>query len=236
MTTLELPAESQAIFDEQIRDLQRLLPTFTGFHLVQLGQHDFRSLVNINEIPRHTLLVTTTAGLTLETDRRKQVKRQVVIGHQHDMPLLHDSVDVIFMPYTLEGAESQEAILMEAWRVLAPNGRIIIVNCNPYSLHGLRNRRKQLTSAQNLQKKLHKTGFEITLHKKFSFRPLLKNTRLWQHLFFLERLGRYLWPFFGNFYVTVATKQVIGLTPIRPAWQFKKELVEHGAIEPTSRG
>ena len=44
-----------------------------------------------------------------------------------DLPLGDSSIDRILMVHALEFAESPETMLAEAWRVLAPGGRIVIV-------------------------------------------------------------------------------------------------------------
>ncbi|MEO9788006.1 MAG: class I SAM-dependent methyltransferase, partial [Aurantimonas coralicida] len=44
-----------------------------------------------------------------------------------DLPLGDASVDRVLIVHALEFAESPEAMLAEAWRVLAPGGRIVIV-------------------------------------------------------------------------------------------------------------
>ena len=49
-----------------------------------------------------------------------------------------DSVDVVFLPHTLELSRSPHAVLREVQRILRPDGRLVALGFNPISWWGLR--------------------------------------------------------------------------------------------------
>ena len=54
------------------------------------------------------------------------------------LPLEEGSVDFLVLHHSLEFSEDPHAVLREAVRVLAPQGHMLIISFNPYSLFGLR--------------------------------------------------------------------------------------------------
>lgn len=61
-----------------------------------------------------------------------------VASELDSMPLEEGSVDFLVLHHSLEFSENPHAVLREAVRVLAPQGHMIIICFNPYSLFGLR--------------------------------------------------------------------------------------------------
>jgi SAM-dependent methyltransferase len=49
------------------------------------------------------------------------------------LPFLSDSADMIILPHMLEFADDQHQVLREVERVLKPEGKLIILNFNPWS-------------------------------------------------------------------------------------------------------
>src|SRR5205814_9709268 len=56
----------------------------------------------------------------------------------HELPLATQSIDLVLLPHVLEFAEEPHRILREVDRVMMPEGRLIIVGFNPWTLWGLR--------------------------------------------------------------------------------------------------
>jgi hypothetical protein len=61
------------------------------------------------------------------------------------------------------------------------------------------------------------------------FRPALKNKKIFENLSWLERLGEYAGPMFGNMYVIHSKKQVIAMRPNKKVWKAPA-LLEGGKV------
>lgn len=92
-----------------------------------------------------------------------QMKVATALVSERDLPLADASVDRVILVHMLEFAENAEELLNEVWRVLLPNGRVVIVVPHRRGLwaryentpfgHG------QPYSRQQLIRLLHKTNF-----------------------------------------------------------------------------
>lgn len=61
-----------------------------------------------------------------------------LVSELDQMPLEADSVDFLVLHHALEFSEDPHAVLREASRVLSPQGHLLLIGFNPYSLFGLR--------------------------------------------------------------------------------------------------
>ena len=52
------------------------------------------------------------------------------------LPFAMQSIDLVLLPHTLERNKDAKRVLSESWRVLAPNGHLILLGINPFSLWG----------------------------------------------------------------------------------------------------
>ena len=59
-------------------------------------------------------------------------------GRPESLPFANESVDVVVLIHQLEFADRPHQMMREAVRVLAPEGHLLILSFNPYSLWGLR--------------------------------------------------------------------------------------------------
>lgn len=55
---------------------------------------------------------------------------KTVLVHDDELPLASDSVDVLVMLHSLENAIEPSDVLSEVWRVLAPEGKVVVVAAN----------------------------------------------------------------------------------------------------------
>ncbi|MFC4626552.1 class I SAM-dependent methyltransferase [Daeguia caeni] len=135
-----------------------------------------------------------------------------------ELPLPDSSIDRILMVHALEYAENAEETLKELWRVLAPNGRIVIVVPNrrgvwarfehtpfgsgrPYS-------RRQLATL------LREANFTVnTITHALHFPPV---TRRWmmRPSLALDGLGRRVCPIFAGVLVLEAQKRLYQGLPV----------------------
>jgi SAM-dependent methyltransferase len=142
--------------------------------------------------------------------------RQALLAHEDHLPLPDSTADRLLVIHSLENSERVRPMLREAWRVLAPQGRILLVVPNRRGLwarfdttpfgHGLPYSRGQL--ARVLRDCLF-TPLDWThalYMPPFSLNILLRSAVAW------ERLGTILWPAFSGVLIVEATKQVYAAT------------------------
>jgi SAM-dependent methyltransferase len=135
-----------------------------------------------------------------------------------ELPLPDASVDRILMVHSLEFAENPRETLKEAWRVLAPGGRLVIVVPNrrgvwarmehtpfgsgrPYS-------RSQLTSL------LRETNFTPAATAEALFFPPSRIRMVLKFRNLLERMGRRFWPVFSGVIIVEAQKRLYQGLPV----------------------
>jgi len=142
-----------------------------------------------------------------------------VLVDDTDLPLIDEGADRILLVHMLEWSENPRELLRELWRVLSPNGRLLLVVPNRRGLWA----RVDTTpfgygspfSRRQLAKLLRESMFspeewEYALYMPpFAWRILLRWPRFW------ERLGLILWPTFSGVIVVEATKQVYAAVPVR---------------------
>jgi SAM-dependent methyltransferase len=143
-----------------------------------------------------------------------------------------DSLDVVLLSHVLEFSEQPHEVLREVDRILIPEGHVIVVGFNPWSLWGLWRlvlgwRKKapwcgKFINAVRLRDWLQLLGFDVVQTKGYFYRPPIGRRRVLDKLTFLERLGTRCWPFFSGGYYILAKKRVSTLTPIRPRWRPRR--------------
>ena len=152
-----------------------------------------------------------------------------VLVEDTDLPLIDEGADRILLVHMLEWSEKPLELLREVWRVLAPQGRLLLVVPNRRGLwarvdttpfgYGSPFSRSQLTKL--LKKAMFSPDqWEYALYMPpFNWRILLK----WP--LFFERLGFFLWPTFSGVIVVEATKQVYAAVPARETAKRHRRLV-----------
>lgn len=161
------------------------------------------------------------------------------------LPIASDSVDVVLLPHTLDFYPEPHQTLREADRVLIPEGRLIIIGFNPWSLWGLwrlfrcGSGRAPWTGRFIAPGRMHDwlslLGFEVEVIKPSMFRPPLRQQALMERLQLLESAGARWWPALSGVYILRAVKRVSTLTPVKPAWKLRRSILAGRAVEPTTR-
>ena len=154
---------------------------------------------------------------------------ETVLVEETELPLRDDSADCILLVHMLEGSENAHELLRELWRVLSPQGRLLIVVPNRRGLwaqldttpfgHGSPYSRSQLAtllkdamfSPENWQYALYLLPFGWRVPLRW---PV-----------FFERLGLVLWPAFSGVIVVEATKQVYGAVPVHARARIRRQFV-----------
>jgi SAM-dependent methyltransferase len=209
-----------------------------GFFAVQIGSLG----------PADDLLTASSAQMHvfLEPDVQRSMGPTGVYGRPDESPIASDSVDALVLPHTLEFEPNPYPILREAERVLIPEGRLVIVGFNPWSMFGLVQLLPRLgrrapwcghfLSPRRLRDRLKFLGFEIDVVRGFFFRPPLQHDGVQRRLAFIEGTPGRRGPWLAAGYVLVAVKRVAVLTPLRQRWARRRKVLAPGVVEPTARG
>ena len=198
--------------------LSRVLNKHFGKHALLIGvPHQF-SLLEATKIPIHSLVSPFLAH-----------ERQpgFIEGDLHEIPVQTGSVDLVVLPHTLEYVDNPRQLIHEACRIVKPEGLIIAMGFNPYSMWGVKRLlahgqdvpwASSFTQAHQVKNWLRLADFQIEDQKTFLFRPPVNHEKIFKKLEFLEYIGNIL-HFFGGIYCITARAKVIPLTPIRMKWK-----------------
>lgn len=141
-----------------------------------------------------------------------------VLVFEEELPLPDSSVDRVLLVHALEHAEAPGETLKELWRVLAPNGRLVIVVPNRRGLWARFEHTPFGTgrpfSAGQIATLLRETNFTLNVSEEALFFPPSK--RRWSLRFHgaWERIGKKLWPIFCGVLVVEAQKRLYQGLPV----------------------
>jgi SAM-dependent methyltransferase len=231
----------QRLYRSEQEVLDQVLPNLFGFHLLQVGRPVKADLLGASRISHHMVMDDFVPRIPAAD----YVRDGVFVGQGASLPVAGDCIDVLLLPHTLEFAHHPHEVLREAERVLIPEGHVVILGFNPWSLFGLR---RLFTGWRNtspwcghfystfrIKDWLALLGFDTVLVRHYFFRPPLQNDGIMQRLTALERGGERFWPLLGGGYLVVAKKRVATLTPIKPRWRSSRSLISVSPAEPTAR-
>lgn len=208
-----LVAREQVLIDEQLHNL-------FGYHLLQLsvvGQVD----------------LTQTSRILHRFALYPHASKQAIISAQADfnhLPLPANSIDLVLLHHALDYSQSPHHVLREAARVLISQGYLVVVGFNPWSLLGLwRWLMRFVSPAPHWRHQALRLGRvldwlavldvePISITQGFYSPPCYQPSSI-KYLQWLERWGKRLALPWGGFYVIVARKDSLALTPLKPQWQ-----------------
>lgn len=206
------------MIDAEKKILARLLEKHFGKHALLIGVPHQYSLLEATKIPCHTLVSPFLAH-----------ERQpgFVEGDFHEIPIMTGSIDLVVLPHTLEYVDNPRQLIHEACRIVKPEGLIVAMGFNPYSLWGIRRLlshhhdvpwASNFAHAYQVKNWLRLADFQIESQTSLLFRPPINHKKAFQKLEFLEYIGNLL-HYFGGIYCISARAKVIPLTPIRMKWK-----------------
>ncbi len=172
-----LLAREQAYFDQAVADI-------FGFHAMQVGLPECPFLAQSRIASRWTLDYDPPAD---------------VIADPHGLPFAENTLDLIVLPHALEFTDDPHLMLREAYRVIRPEGQIVISGFNPFSLYGAKRYfgRAQtppwngnFIALYRLKDWLTLLGFDVVGGRLDAYAPPFASQK-WLHRFgFLEAAGR----------------------------------------------
>jgi SAM-dependent methyltransferase len=193
-----------------------VIDTF-GFYAIQMGNYDI-DFLDHSRIQNKFSLNSNHAHL---------------IASNEDLPFDEASVDLLIAPHILEQMTEPYQLLKEIYRVLMPEGRLIITGFNPASLWGVKRLlsfdidypwNTKFISLGKIKEWLPIVGLEMVEGKMGCYVPPIQQLSWLKKMQAIEKIGDRWWPMLGGFYFLVIQKRVHGMTPIRPLW--KKKLIK----------
>jgi len=215
----------QYLLDATRSTVQDLLETSFGYHILQLGVSGVRPLCQGSPI-NHRLYCAGRPGPGVG-----------LVAEPDELPLESDSVDAIIAHHCLEFASNPHQVLREIQRVLTPQGQLLVVGFNPFSLLGCKTRLRgamrdplwsqhRPVSEHRLTDWLHLLGCEVLDTFRLYGLPPVGSGRLRRCIARGDAwTARHNLPI-GGLYILHATKQVAGLhRPRRPLLYRRSRLI-----------
>jgi SAM-dependent methyltransferase len=206
----------QYLLEKERAYLDDVTPDIFGFHALQLGMPGVDLLAESRIA--HKMRVATLG----EPD---------LYAKCHELPIATQSVDLVVLPHVLEFADEPHAILREVDRVMMPEGRLVIVGFNPWSLWGLRSSlgysrdqypwNGRFLSLLRVKDWLALLGFDVSAGRLIAYAPPFDSEKVRRRFGFMEPAGDRWWAVGGAVYMLQAIKRVRGMRVITPAWQEK---------------
>jgi SAM-dependent methyltransferase len=142
----------------------------------------------------------------------------VTICDEEALPFPDVFFDRILIVHGLEGADALRPLLRQVWRVLAPEGRVLLVAPNRASVWSQLERSPfghgRPFSRGELHRILREALFEPGRWERALYAPPLRSRTLVQSGLGWERMGARLFSGIGGVHVVEATKSLYAATPV----------------------
>ena len=211
------------------------LDTVFGFYAGQYSASWQADLMGASPIRRQFIL---------SSDRLADPVRSQVVADPHYWPVSPGSLDLVLLQHTLEVADSPHRLLSEAANTIIPDGKLVIIGFNPFSLINVARycvpgqrcllRDVHFLSPARLKDWLALLNFCVEkivyggyVHSMKRFLPGLSGDLIEQ------RLEQSQLPL-GGFYMMIATRQTMGLTPLRSKWSDVRSRFVGQPLAPSS--
>ena len=165
------------------------------------------------------------------------------------LPFESDSIDVLLLPHTLDDHPNPHAALREAYRVLRPEGKMIVLGYNPFSLWGIcatwtrwRGRKwwayeQQSLHVHRLKDWLALLNCDIVQGKYGCYAPHVRSESWLKRWAWFEKAGDRWWGMAGAVYAIMAVKRVYSPTLVgrinakktKPVWVVQPAMSSNSA-------
>lgn len=227
-----LLAWEQSQFDETVADI-------FGYHGLQIGMPWLDGL-RTNRIQHQWLALAPSDRSMVE--QHPGARPVALYMESAALPFEDASLDLVLLPHTLELSADPHAAVREVHRVLVPEGKVVIAGLSPWSLWGMRQMRAhvyrkagfgslylpdvgEFIAHRRLRDWLQLLGFEVELIRMGCYRPAVRSEAWLQRFAWMDAVGPRCWPIGGAAYFVVATKRVLGMRLLEPAWRGKRQHV-----------
>jgi SAM-dependent methyltransferase len=192
------------------RRIKEFWPHLRGLRVLGYGFAPPYLKASLAEAERVIAMMPARTGVVAWPGQRQLA----VLGDEDALPFADAMFDRILVVHGLEGADAGRVLLRQLWRVLAPEGRILVVAPNRASLWA------QLESSPfacgrpfhrgELTALLSDTLFEPVRWERALYMPPFSGRRLSQISAGLERLGRRVIPGLAGVHLVEASKSLYG--------------------------
>ena len=237
-----------ALLAEEVRCVADALESVFGDHFLQIGQWGPPDLFRRFARTRRTAVLGAHAAAGVDC-----------VTAFDDLAIASDSVDAVLLPHVLETTHDPHGLLREVDRVLRPDGHVILLGFNALGWWGLRHQLSRRSFPAGLQRMMSERRLRDWLPLlSYSVQPA--SFYLFQAPFLRAAAGdtgmgepaaagagrarqdrgrRMVHAItrakiFASCYMLVARKDVLTVTPIRPAFRRRTRLVG-GLVNPTTR-
>ncbi len=217
--------------------LEQLLSRLFGYYLLHVGCLGYQT--------EPLFASRIRSQFVLSPDSIGSDQKHWITGSPMQLPIASESMDVVVLAHALDFSQDPHQVLREMERVLIPEGRVIILGFNPWSLWGLRRLfcldKTQVPwcgyflSRQRINDWLSLLGFEVQMHRALMFCPPIRQQGVMERLAVMEKVGEKFWPPLSGVYAVQAVKRVSRLTPVKPMWKLRARVQSGRIAEPTAR-
>ncbi|MDY6992223.1 MAG: methyltransferase domain-containing protein, partial [Pseudomonadota bacterium] len=120
----------QRLLAAEVSTLQQILPQLFGYHLLQISAIGNGQLLESSRITHRCIL-------THSPDYPLHHYYSHVCALAEILPFSQDSLDVVILPHILEFEDNPHKVLREIQRILIPEGHVVLLGFNPFSLWGI---------------------------------------------------------------------------------------------------
>ena len=224
----------QYLLEELEARLNPLLVTTFGYYSLQIGCAEHAAQLHQGCRVKHQFTLDDLGA------------KAEVSANPSMLPVATDSVDLVVLMHHLSNNREPHAVLREAFRILIPEGRLIIIDFNPLSLWGLRHVfqswlervpfKGHFYTARRIDDWMRLLGFDQHQHFRVGFLPPIQKASFTRRLTWLEKGTKNWLPMLGALNVMVYTKNISPLTPVRHRWVTRKILPTKIARPSVGRG
>lgn len=193
------------VLTEEKAVLDRLFNQMRGNDFLQIGEpYDIRLI-------EHARVLRT---FFCDAHFRVHHAKSFIQAYSDCLPIQSEAIDIVLLMHQLELSKNPRAILEEVYRVLRPNGRLIMFGFNRWGVKQLFYHEQKSCSVGKIKHLLSTLDFELNQHQTICFRPAFKNKLMAKKFLFLEAFGQFCFPYAGSVFMLCATKNIAGMTPL----------------------
>lgn len=188
------PLGREILHKERLFYVENVKTSF-GLYSLQIGLNEINMLQG-NKIVNH---------YSLPTD---------IIANTSFLPFKDDSIDLIIMPHYIEYINNPNETLQEIYRILSPNGKVILTTFNANSWLGIRKHKIAALKNmyfQNLPKfkdLIIENKFHIEAGKFFSYCPPSRSAKSLKNFSWMNKFGDRWFPTFANSFALILNKKI----------------------------
>lgn len=127
----------------------------------------------------------------------------VLIAHDSELPFAESSLNRVLLVHSIENSEQLSWIIQEIWRILTPNGKLLVVVPNRRGMWSRSSRSPfgygRPFSITQMRDLLTEQQFTITSSSSALFMPPIRIKFCWRIAQKLEAVGRFICNFLGGF-------------------------------------